>query len=172
MRIPNESVFSPNSSFSSSLTRDQVDGIAVTVAQMDSPPPTGRTRRSPARKDTAQYKTARQAAVRRPSSTGTNSKDDLRKRILQYYAGNIPEAHIRTAHKLDEYSTLYGQLPIAPLGTPGQRGGESQLIWKCQICKDDFPTFQKAAVHLTSGEWGMPNWRCPENSWYVLSHSS
>jgi hypothetical protein len=89
------------------------------------------------------------------------------RRVMQYYAGNTPEAHIRTLTKLEEYRLSHDQCPIAPIGKEGPRGGESQLKWVCKICNEIFPTFKIAAVHLTSREWCLPNWRCPEELWYA-----
>lgn len=171
MRFPRDSVFAPNRPFSSSLTSERVDGFSTAVAQMDSPPLRSTPCRSKSRKNTSKPVTMKPTTARRSSPSLSSSKAGIHKRIMQFYAGNYPEAHARTAHKLDEYVELYGQPPIVPLGDQGPRGGDTQLTWKCKICNEDFPTFQKAAVHLTSGEWGLPNWRCPEKFWYVQSHS-
>jgi hypothetical protein len=90
-------------------------------------------------------------------------------RLMKFYGGNTLEARNRTLRKLEEYRELYNQSPITPIGRQGPRGGGSQLQWKCNICGEEFATFQKVAVHLTSREWGLANWRCLEISWFVVS---
>jgi hypothetical protein len=90
-------------------------------------------------------------------------------RLLKFYGGNTLEARNRTLRKLEEYRELHNQSPITPIGSQGPRGGESQRQWECNICGEDFATFQKVAVHLTSHEWGFANWRCLEISWFVVS---
>jgi hypothetical protein len=161
MRVYNDSVFGPNSSYSSSVTRDTVDAFG-TAPRIPSPPPVVRA----TRKTASNYKVSRAWQFNssdyktRIAKLGTHGR-----RVMQYYAGNTPEAQIRTLKKLEEYKLLHNQPPIAPIGKEGPRGGESQLQWVCRICNDIFPTFQKAAVHLTSGEWCLPNWRCPDLLW-------
>ncbi|KIM30283.1 hypothetical protein M408DRAFT_324434 [Serendipita vermifera MAFF 305830] len=169
MLFPNDSIFSPNQAYSLSLTKERVDAFSLIAPPMsDSSPPRGRSRK-PTRKNSPQYMIAREAAAQRSPSDGADSKNKIHKRILQFYAGNTPEAKNRTLGKLDSHFLLHGETPIAPTGHEGPRGGNSQVKWNCRLCREDFPTFQKAAVHLTSGEWGMPNWRCLEKTWYYDS---
>lgn len=164
MRVYNDSIFGPNSSYTSSVTRDTVDAFD-TAPRIPSPSPVARA----TRKTASNYKVSRAWQFNlsdykpRIAKLGTHGR-----RVMQYYAGNTPEAQIRTLKKLEEYKIAHDQSPIAPIGKEGPRGGESQLKWECRICYDIFPTFQKAAVHLTSGEWCLPNWRCPEPLWYAL----
>lgn len=174
MYIPKDSIFAPNSSFCSSLTQDKVESFDPTRrVPSPTPPPKGEADNIDD-DDDDDMPNHHRAAARPGQLTTPDMKVRIAKlgvhgrRVMQYYAGNTTEAQMRTLQKLEEYQATHNRQPVAPLGQEGPRGGESQLAWECRICNEIFPTFQKVAVHLTSGEWCLPNWQCPYLLWYAF----
>lgn len=165
MPISNESIFPLDSS---SLILGGVEQSHHILAPSSSSPAKAVKRTTASRRSTSR---------RTRNFDSTDFKLRVRKvgahgpRLIQFYGGNTLEARNCTLRKLEEYWERHNQSPITPIGPQGPRGGESQRQWKCNICGENFATFQKIAVHLTSREWGLANWQCLEVSWFVVSES-
>lgn len=86
---------------------------------------------------------------------------------LENDAGNTETAKLAVLKRIIDYMDQYGTMPmeVTIKSSPNAKGGVEKVV--CGPCRQEqqphikeYPTVQKAAVHITSNHWEMQLWLC------------
>ena len=91
---------------------------------------------------------------------------------LENDAGNSETAKLAVLERIIAYKEQHGTMPmeVTVKTAPNAKGGVEKVV--CGPCRQEkkenpkeYPTVQKAAVHITSNHWEMHLWLCPVPGW-------